>query len=586
MSIVKVIWKSKKADDKLGYIRLSSRSGNKTTVKSLALDPVEKKHFNPNTQRMRSSFTQSEYYNNFIQSKLDEVNKKGNKIKYLNDDKKSLITYMNLVIDKCGNEGTKLKYENIRNLIIQFNEFKYGASDVKFSELTVDFLEEFRKYLKTERRNKQNSIVYKMKSFKSFISKAHRDKTYNFDVNPFDLIKNTLVETNVDVLNKEDLKRLMHTPLYEVYRSGKKFGVALPNLEVMNGAKYANYNKIDDIRNFFLFQLFCQGIRVSDLLTLRWQDFYIHQDQIRIKKRMVKVKSYIDVLMNFNTMDYLKQYIPVDKLPEHLLTDYTKMWYREIGHARLSANGYKHKDIETAKVLIEIDYNNIEKYNLVFNSLNGEYFTSFEDLNKLLALRKKELSKKVKKTDAVLYEQQILKINSEDEKILYLEKLALIVKSKAILNNTIMDEASDDLKLANYKLFKGIVDFLASSKETKKSFVFPLLNDGDYADIIDDDFSSMNKYQYNRFTGTRAYYNRLLKVVAIQCKITKPLTSHVSRHSFTSLMIEIGVNLNLFDLMTSLGHKHLNTTQVYINKFSSKRVDSLNTDLVSFMNKD
>jgi len=586
MSIVKVIWKSKTKDDKLGYIRLSSRSGNKTTVKSLALDPVEKKHFNANTQRMRASFSQSEYYNNFIQSKLDEVNKKGNTIKYLNDDKKSLIVFMNKIIDKCENEGTKMKYENIRNLIILFNEFKYGASDVKFSELTVDFLEEFKKYLKIERRNKNNSIVYKMKSFKSFISKAHREKVYNFDVNPFDLIKSELIETNVDVLNKEDLKKLMHTPLVEVYRSGKKFGQPLPNLDVLNGIKYANYNKIDDIRNFFLFQLFCQGIRVSDLLTLRWNDFYIHQDQIRIKKRMVKVKSYIDVLMNFNTMEYLKNYIPVKQLPEHLLKSYSEMWYKTIGHARLSVNGQKYEDINTAKVLVEIDDIVIQNFNLSFKPFNGEYFTSVNELNKIIDARKKELIKKIKKTDAVIYEQKITEIYTSDEKINYLEKLSLIVKSKAILNNSIMDEASDDVKLVNYKLFKGIVEFLSSSKETKNSFVFPLLKDGDFADIIDDDFSSMNKYQYNSFTGTRAYYNRLLKVVALQCKISKPLTSHVSRHSFTSLMIEIGVNLNLFDLMTSLGHKHLNTTQVYINKFSSKRVDSLNKDLVDFMNKD
>jgi hypothetical protein len=48
-------------------------------------------------------------------------------------------------------------------------------------------------------------------------------------------------------------------------------------------------------------------------------------------------------------------------------------------------------------------------------------------------------------------------------------------------------------------------------------------------------------------------------------------------------MIEIGVNLNLADLMLSLGHKHLSTTQLYISKFTGKRVDNVNKEIVDFL---
>jgi len=50
-------------------------------------------------------------------------------------------------------------------------------------------------------------------------------------------------------------------------------------------------------------------------------------------------------------------------------------------------------------------------------------------------------------------------------------------------------------------------------------------------------------------------------------------------------MLEIGENLDLFDLMTSLEHKHLNTTQTYIKKFSSDKVEILNKKLSDYLNK-
>lgn len=611
---VKVIWKSKKQGDKLGYIRLSSRIAGKTVLKSLPLEPIEKKHFNPNTQRLRVSFTDHEKYNKEIEAKLDQAQKKGNKIKFLNDDKKSFVDFMTKVIDDnvTGNRGTKEKYQNLKNLIIDYNEYKYKVSDVKFSEITQEYLEGLRKYMIQVRKNKNNSIFYKFKSLKSFTTKAAKEKIYTYDVNPFEQITNSLIDTDVDVLKKDDLKKLIGTPLVEVYRSGQKFGIPIPDLSVLNGVKYKNYTPINEIRNLFLFQLFCQGIRVSDLVTLRWQDFYIDDEQIRIKKRMVKVKSFIDILINFNTMEYLYSYVPVDKLPENIYYPYSAIMHRKIGATRMGLN-YKSTEINNSKdevdnvpFGVEIDSDLITEFKLDFKSIvvsdgtlyiprtnksrgkkieknHIEYYVSVNEVVKLIENRKNELGKKIKINDVVKFKQELESLVSVDKKIIYLEKLIEILRSKINEQNDSFKQASVEYKTKNYKLFKDIVEFLSTNKDTKKSFVFRMLDDNDFKDIVDDDFSKMNELQYSRFVGQRSYYNRLLKVVGEQCKINKNLTSHLARHSYTSLMIEIGVNLNLFDLMTSLGHKHLSTTQLYISKFTGKRVDNVNREIVDFM---
>lgn len=591
---VKVIWKSKKKDDELGYIRLSSRFAGKTILKSLALDPVKKKHFNTNTERLRTSFADHERYNKEIENILDEAKKKGNKIKLLNDDKKSFIDFMTLVIEEnsTGNFGTKLKYQNLKNLVIDYNQYKFKVSDVKFSEITEEYLEGLRTYMKTVRKNQHNSIYYKFKGLKSFVTKAQRKKVYTYDVNPFDLIKNTLQDSTVDVLNKDDLKRLMNTPLYEVYRSGKKVGQPIKDLTILNSKKYKNYNSIYEIRNFFLFQLFCQGIRVSDLLTLRWQDFYVDNNQLRIKKRMVKVKTYIDVLVNFNTLKYLNWYIKTENLPPHL---HQLFWNHNYVGSSFTSTSYfdskvhKIKDIKSYKVSIELDSMNFDFYGYEFDkSINIEntYLISVNEVEELIEKRKILLSKAITEKDSVKLKAKLDKLFELDTHLVYLENLLTILNSKIAIQNTNIDSQDDEIKAQYYLDISKVIEFLSTNKDTKQSFVFPLLADEDFKDIVKDDFSTLNEYQYSKLTGTRAYYNRLLKIVAEQCEIYKPLTSHVSRHSFTSLMIEIGVNLNLFDLMKTLGHKHLNTTQVYINKFSNKRIDSFSLDMVNYMNED
>jgi hypothetical protein len=133
-----------------------------------------------------------------------------------------------------------------------------------------------------------------------------------------------------------------------------------------------------------------------------------------------------------------------------------------------------------------------------------------------------------------------------------------------------------DLKERRHQLVIKLINEINFNEEIKTDFVFSLLNNKDFNNIDDEDFSVLSEYQYRKFQSVRTYYNKLLKLVASQSNINKRLTSHLSRHSYTSLMLELGEDINLFDLMTSLGHKHLSTTQTYIQRLSNKKIDKLN----------
>jgi len=64
-------------------------------------------------------------------------------------------------------------------------------------------------------------------------------------------------------------------------------------------------------------------------------------------------------------------------------------------------------------------------------------------------------------------------------------------------------------------------------------------------------------------------YNRWLKKVAIQCNITKNMSSHLARHTFATLTLTKGVSIESVSKM--LGHTSISTTQIYA-KITDKKI--------------
>ena len=121
MKHFRIIWKKKNPEDKKGYLRISSRAGNKTIIRNLPLKPIEEKYFNVRKQEVRQSFKESEYYNAIIDKAIKDSEKRGVKNVRLNDDKNSYIEYLEKIINRQLVVGTKQKYQNHLNLIRKYN---------------------------------------------------------------------------------------------------------------------------------------------------------------------------------------------------------------------------------------------------------------------------------------------------------------------------------------------------------------------------------------------------------------------------------------------------------------------------------
>jgi integrase len=573
MKGVRVIWKSHSSEITKGYLRLSVRDSElgKTKVVSLNLPPISERHFDKVKQRVKSSFKDFEKYNVVIEKVLKEYEIRKTP-DFIKEEKKTLNFFVeNMLIPNCKSQGTTEKYRNILNLLTLFHKEKYNINEILMKSITIEFINEWKVWLRVKRNLTENTISYKTKTFSSFISKSINDGYYTYFTNPFKSIKNVITEKHIEFLTEMEIERLINTKLYEINRNDKSLG---KNKELNPKRKTNNTFSINEVRLWFLFQLFQHGIRVSDLSTLRWSNFYFDDNELRISKRMIKTKHILTTMVYYPGM-----YILLNYIPQEILSEKEK---EEIDNFKM-LNDKVVRDQKTDKSeKIEVKFRNI--FDFDFEKIGDDLYLISEEcienqviyITTLLKnptpkfdivslLKHREYDIDLDTDDKIKNDERLVQLNKIEEYI----KIEKINRLKSI--NQIIETNNNNI----YKLTINIILRLKNHKDYSNRFVFPILKDKDFSNILkEEDFDKMDKKQYSKFVGRRSYYNRILRYVGNQCDITN-LTTHKSRHSYTSLIIKYNEDINLYDLMKSLGHKNLSTTQGYIQNFVNKRVDTI-----------
>lgn len=124
-------------------------------------------------------------------------------------------------------------------------------------------------------------------------------------------------------------------------------------------------------------------------------------------------------------------------------------------------------------------------------------------------------------------------------------------------------------------------------KEDSKitDYIFPLLsNEAEYAEYNSQADKArmkpeLKKKMLSDISAKNALINKYLKKIAEKADISKPLSMHISRHSFAHLAQNIGVES--FAIKDILGHSNLATTEKYIGEFDNSRTDKTLQSLFS-----
>ncbi|PSR56649.1 integrase [Adhaeribacter arboris] len=213
-------------------------------------------------QRVKKSHPNATRFNNLLLKKLAEANDKTLELETLKTNVSSqavkqrvkpaqgltFFVQAQAYLDNLKASGKYNQYTADKPRIKHFREF-VGNQDLAFSDITVALLERFKVYLRGKYQISERTIVNHLAAIRSVFSKAIREQIVERKNSPFgsERIQIKFPDTVKIGLSSDELKRLEE--------------VKLDN-PLHNHA-----------RNMWLFSYYFAGMRVSDVLRLKWADF-------------------------------------------------------------------------------------------------------------------------------------------------------------------------------------------------------------------------------------------------------------------------------------------------------------------------
>ncbi|HAQ17774.1 MAG TPA: hypothetical protein DCR40_00915 [Prolixibacteraceae bacterium] len=294
----------------------------------------------------------------------------------------------------------KLEINNQLGLLQKTNTLKYQLElfcsesgrkpDLLFFDINIDFLNDFREHL-TLKNVKPVSQKGYLEKFRVILTNAINDEKYNPSKNPFTNFKFNAVVTSPKHLNKQEFK------LLKGLVDGSAGGYSQKENKVL---KLSEPNKLIGLK--WLFQYYSFGMRVSDLLLLRWEN--ITDSGKRLKFTMYKTKSKMDIALNNELLDILFKF-----MKPSIQTEIIKKTRLPAGTDTLIAGGE------------EIKYNRkVEKYDLIrlylYNLSNNS-----ETKNQRIFSKVTSETTDIKKiytsvaTQTAVYNKQLKKLSNEIE---------------------------------------------------------------------------------------------------------------------------------------------------------------------------
>lgn len=273
-----------------------------------------KSDWNAKKQLVRSSEPNYEVWNSNLQDLKEAYRKNAEALKSAgrytieclmanvqsSEKTSSFLTYADDRIKELktsGNYHNYKKYNNFYNKLTDFLKNDCKKDDLLFSELTPALLNKFDTYLHTlhndrqpDRLLHQNTIQVAFKVFKALVNRAIKDnKGYlTIDENPFKVFSFSGIKTCKEKLYKSEIQ-------------------AIKSLDLKEGSL------IWHCRNYFLFSLYCAGIRCADFCCLKWCN--VIENGNRLKYVMQKNNKERDLPLIDAAKAILEHYIRPEAKP-------------------------------------------------------------------------------------------------------------------------------------------------------------------------------------------------------------------------------------------------------------------------------
>lgn len=289
-------------------ILLRITQNRKHIRKKTTIEVKNKDHFNPKAKQgnwIRTTESNHKIWNNALEKELEEAKKAFRELKGEGLASKELIkskineaetssSFIEFVKQRTKdifNEGGYRNYKKYNGFINKLEGFlkECKKKDLLISEITTPFLSKFESYLHSLHNERipeatlhPSTIVLNLIIFKTLINRAIEvEKIMKPEMNPFLGYKyETASSTIKEKLNEAEIRLIEELVLPEG-------------------------SLIWHCKNYFLFSFYLAGIRVGDLIQLRWCNI---TSEGRLEYRMAKTKKDRNIKLHQKAKDILQHY--------------------------------------------------------------------------------------------------------------------------------------------------------------------------------------------------------------------------------------------------------------------------------------
>ena len=258
---VKVVIRQKKNKDGLMPLAIRITKDRKTSFIHVA--NVLEKDWDAEIQRVKKSHSNSARLNNLILKKLSEANDKALEMEAQTSAVSSravkqkikpsagstFFPQAEVYLSNLKKTGKYNQYTSNKPCVKHFREFLLGA-DIAFSDITIALLNRYKVYLKNVQKISEITIVNHLVVIRSVFSQAIKEEVADQKHYPFGRGKIRLKAP-----------------------ATLKIGLSPEEVKLLEDVELKKGSLADHARNLWLFSFYFAGMRVSDVLRMKWSDF-------------------------------------------------------------------------------------------------------------------------------------------------------------------------------------------------------------------------------------------------------------------------------------------------------------------------
>ncbi len=229
------------------------------------------KTVHPNSTRMNNLLRIKEIQlrDDILKIEAKDVNASivGIKEKLLHAKNNDFFTLAETIIEGYYNRGQIGTYDQRRSVIKKLKEY-CNSSKLLFSEIDIQFIKAYKSYLIVTKGNSTNTVYNNLKFIRQIFNTAVREGYIEQKDNPFGNITLHTVKTNREYLLQQEI-------------------------DAIEALQFENGSRLEKHRDMFIFACYACGLRISDVLLLKWKHILDNRINITIRKTGAQTSVYI-----------------------------------------------------------------------------------------------------------------------------------------------------------------------------------------------------------------------------------------------------------------------------------------------------